>query len=69
VKDLFDKLFEKRMLVRLVGVWFTDLIPGNYQIDLFEDKQEMIKLYQAIDGVKWRFGESYVRRAFGRMRM
>jgi len=42
------------MLVRLVGVRFTDLIPGNYQIDLFEDKQEMIKLYQAIDGVKVR---------------
>jgi DNA polymerase-4 len=65
VKELFDKLFEKRMLVRLVGVRFTDLIPGNYQIDLFEDKQEMIKLYQAIDGVKCRFGEGYIRRASG----
>jgi DNA polymerase-4 len=39
VKELFDKLFEKRMLVRLVGVRFTDLIPGNYQIDLFEDSR------------------------------
>ena len=48
------------MLVRLVGVRFTDLIPGNYQIDLFEDKQEMIKLYQAIDSVKVRFGEKLV---------
>jgi DNA polymerase-4 len=66
VMELFDKLFEKRMLVRLVGVRFTDLIPGNYQIDLFEDKQEMIKLNQAIDGVKCRFGEGYVRRASGR---
>src|SRR3954467_3556037 len=56
VKDLFEKLFERRMLVRLVGVRFTDLIPGNYQIDLFEDKQEMIKLYQANDSVKVRFG-------------
>ena len=26
-------------------VRFTDLIPGNYQVDLFEDKQEMIRLY------------------------
>jgi len=67
VKELFDKLFEKRMLVRLVGVRFTDLIPGNYQIDLFEDKQEMIKLYQAIDSVKCRYGESFVRRASGRI--
>src|SRR3954470_11673257 len=66
VKELFEKLFEKRMLVRLVGVRFTDLIPGNYQIDLFEDKQKMIKLYQAVDSVKCRFGEGLVRRASGR---
>ena len=42
-----------------------DLIPGNYQIDLFDDKQETIKLYQAIDSVKNRFGEHYVRKASG----
>ena len=68
VKELFDKLFERSMLVRLVGVRFTDLIPGNYQIDLFENKQEMIKLYQAIDGVKNRYGKNYVRRTSGRTR-
>src|SRR3954447_6061704 len=65
VKDLFKQLFERRMLIRLVGVRFTDLIPGNYQIDLFDDKQEMIKLYQAIDSVKVRFGEKLVGRAGG----
>lgn len=65
VKELFSKLFEKRMLVRLIGVRFTDLIPGTHQIDLFEDKQEMIKLYQGIDSVKNRFGEQYVMRASG----
>jgi DNA polymerase-4 len=68
VKELFDQLFEKRMLLRLVDVRFTDLMTGNYQIDLFEDKQEMIKLYRAIDSVECRFGESYVRRASGRTR-
>jgi DNA polymerase-4 len=56
-KDLFTKLYEKRYLIRLIGIRFTHLIPGNYQINLFDDTQEMIKLYQAIDSVKMRFGQ------------
>jgi DNA polymerase IV len=64
-RELFDKLYDRRLLVRLVGVRFTHLIPGNYQISLFEDTQEMISLYQAIDSVKHRFGEKYVMRAIG----
>ena len=64
-RELFDKLYDRRLLVRLLGVRFTHLIPGNYQISLFEDTQEMISLYQAIDSVKHRFGEKYVMRAVG----
>jgi DNA polymerase IV len=64
-KELFDKLYERRMLIRLIGIRFTHLIPGNYQINLFEDTQESIKLYQAIDSVKNRFGESMLVRAAG----
>lgn len=56
-RQLFEKLYERRMLVRLLGIRFTNLIPGNYQINLFEDTQEMIHLYQAIDSVKKQFGE------------
>jgi DNA polymerase-4 len=63
VKELFEKLYERRLLIRLLGVRFTHLIPGNYQISLFDDTQEMIKLYQAIDGIKHRFGERFVMRA------
>ncbi len=55
-RELFDKLYDRRMLVRLVGIRLTHLIPGNYQINLFEDTQEMISLYQAIDSVKKQFG-------------
>jgi hypothetical protein len=40
----------------MIGIRFTNLIPGNYQINLFQDTQEMIKLYQAIDSVKRREG-------------
>lgn len=64
-KELFAKLYERRMLIRLIGVRFTHLIPGNYQISLFDDTQQMIKLYQAIDSVKNHFGESYVMKAAG----
>jgi len=62
-KELFDKLFERRILVRLSGVRFTHLVPGNYQINLFEDTQEMIQLYQAIDSIKYQFGERLMMRA------
>ena len=64
-KELFDKVYQRRQLVRLIGVRFTHLIPGNYQINLFEDTQEMIRLYQAIDSVKKRFGEQKLMRAVG----
>lgn len=63
--ELFKKLYERRMLIRMVGIRFTNLIPGNYQIRLFEDTQEMKNLYQAIDSVKKRFGEKMVMRAAG----
>jgi len=63
--ELFNKLYERRMLIRMIGIRFTNLIPGNYQIKLFEDTQEMINLYQAIDSVKKRYGERLVMRAAG----
>ena len=64
-KELFNKLYERRLLVRLLGIRFTQLIPGNYQISLFDDTEEMVKLYQAIDHVKKRFGEKTIIRAVG----
>ncbi|HUZ60104.1 MAG TPA: DNA polymerase IV [Hanamia sp.] len=64
-KELFEKLYDRRMLIRMLGIRFTNLIPGNYQIHLFEDTHEMIKLYQAIDSVKKRFGEGMVCKAGG----
>jgi DNA polymerase IV len=64
-KELFHKLYDRRLLVRLVGVRLTHLIPGTYQINLFEDTQEMIALYQQIDSIKSRFGEQFLKRAAG----
>lgn len=64
-REIFNKLYERRLLIRLVGVRFTHLIPGNYQINLFDDTEQMINLYQAIDSVKKRFGEKFLIRAVG----
>ena len=64
-KELFNKLYKRRQLVRLIGVRFSHLVPGNYQINLFDDTQEMIRLYQAIDSVKHKYGEQYLIRASG----
>lgn len=60
VLDLFEKLYQRRMLVRLVGVRCSDLVSGNYQIDMFEDTQEMLSLYQAMDHIRKRFGDRKV---------
>jgi DNA polymerase-4 len=65
VKELFDKLYERRMLIRLVGVRFSYLVGGGYQINLFEDSLEQIHLYQAVDQLKKRFGDDAIMRAAG----
>jgi len=64
-REVFDKLYDRRMLIRLVGIRLTRLIPGNYQIKLYEDTQEMIRLYQSIDHIKKRYGERSLMRAAG----
>jgi DNA polymerase-4 len=45
------------------GVRLNHLIPGTYQINLFEDTQEMIRLYQSIDSIKKQFEEDKIVRA------
>ncbi|MFI5134752.1 MAG: DNA polymerase IV [Chitinophagales bacterium] len=65
VKELFNKLYERRMLVRLAGVGFSYLVGGSYQINLFEDSLEQIQLYQAMDRLKNRYGDDAVMRAAG----
>jgi DNA polymerase-4 len=64
-RELFDKLYDRRLLVRLLGIRLTRLVPGNYQIKLYEDTQESIRLYQSIDSIKRQFGEKALMRAVG----
>jgi DNA polymerase-4 len=62
VKELFDRLYQRRMLIRLIGVRFSGLVSGNPQLNMFEDSQEMISLYQALDRVRNRYGQKIIRR-------
>jgi DNA polymerase-4 len=68
VKELFDKLYDRRLLVRLIGVRLSQLVPGNYQISMFDDTDDLIKLYQALDGLNGRFGRYMIMRASGMMK-
>ena len=61
--ELFKKLYNRRLLVRLVGVKMTDIVSGNYQINLFEDTQELLNLYNAMDTVRNKYGELSIMRA------
>lgn len=64
--ELFDKLYQRRMLLRLIGVKLSGLVHGNQQIDLFQDNIKMIRLYQAMDRMKHRFDNpTLIRRATG----
>lgn len=65
VKELFEKLFEKRLMIRLIGIRFSHLIQGTYQFDLFNDTTEQVQLYAAMDKLRKRFGEVAVMRAAG----
>lgn len=63
VLDLFDQLYTRRVLVRLVGVRYSQLVSGTYQMRLFEDTSEIINLHQAMDRIRNRFGQNAVKRA------
>ena len=63
VKELFEKLYQKRMLIRLVGVRFSHLVGGAYQINMFDDSEQMMKLYQAMDNLRKKYGDDKIQRA------
>lgn len=65
VLELFEKLYDRRLLVRLIGVRYSDLVHGSYQINLFDDTEEQIRLYQAMDKIRQRYGDRAVVRASG----
>jgi DNA polymerase-4 len=63
--ELFNKLYNRRLLIRLIGVRLSDLVSGGFQMNLFEDTEELANLYQAMDRLRNRYGNDAVKRANG----
>lgn len=63
VLELFDQLYAKRLLIRLVGVKFSSIVSGSYQMNLFEDSQTTSNLYQAMDTIRNKYGSRSIYRA------
>ena len=62
-KELFDKVYQKRMLLRLVGVKLSHLVSGHEQIALYGPSEKMYNLYQSMDKMRMRYGTDAIRLA------
>ena len=62
-KSLFQRLYNRRMLIRLLGVRFSHLVSGTQQLNLFDDTPEQINLYKAMDTIRKRYGNTAVHKA------
>ncbi len=67
VRELFKRIYERRMLIRLIGIKFSGLISGAQQLDLFENNEKQIKLYLSMDKIRMRYGSGAIKRASGMM--
>jgi DNA polymerase-4 len=65
IKNLLKKAWNQHRPIRLIGVRLSNLASGRYQINLFEDNEERIRLYQAMDNINFKFGDKTVCRAAG----
>jgi DNA polymerase IV len=63
VKTLFKKLYNRRMMIRLIGVRLSHLVYGTQQLNLFEDTPEKVNLYLSLDRIKKRYGKYTICRA------
>ena len=65
ILNLFKTLYNRRLLVRLIGVKFSHLVEGGHQINLFEDDEKYLNLSTAIDNMRERYGDRAVVSAAG----
>ena len=65
VSDLFERLYSRRLLVRLIGVRYSSLVSGFHQLNLFDESLDYAALYNALDRIRLRYGDRSVMRAIG----
>ncbi len=61
-RELFRRLYTRRMLIRLVGIQFSRLVRGVQQLNMFEDTPGLANLYQAMDRMRSKYGPLAVTR-------
>jgi len=64
-KELFEKLYNRRMLIRLIGIKLSGLVHGTQQLNLFEDTSKTVSLYLAMDRIRKQYGKKAIKRAIG----
>lgn len=57
VLHLFNSFYNSNNKVRLLGVRFSNLEEGYYQINMFEDREKDVMLFKAIDEMKNKYGK------------
>ncbi|HLU94530.1 MAG TPA: hypothetical protein VKZ54_10415, partial [Membranihabitans sp.] len=57
------KLYQRRQLIRLIGVKFGGLVYGSDQLSLFDDTIRDIQLLEQMDHIRERFGPHAIHRA------
>lgn len=58
--ELFEEVYERRQLIRLIGVKFSGLVNGNIQLNLFDNTEEEISLLQQLDHIRTRWGKGAI---------
>ena len=64
-KDLFERIFQRRILIRLIGLKYSALVSGNHQLSLFDESIDYASLYRSLDHIRNRYGDRAVMRAIG----
>lgn len=61
--ELFESLFDRRMMLRLIGVRFSSLVNGVEQMELFGDNKKQYDLTVMMDKIRSRYGTDAVKLA------
>ena len=59
-QELFEEVYERRQLIRLIGVKFSGLVNGHIQLNLFDNTEEEISLLQQLDHIRRRWGKQAI---------
>ena len=63
IVELFQKIYQRRVRIRLVGVRLSHLVNGGHQLNLFSEDSKYTHLYQAMDNIRNRYGTNSIRYA------